>query len=53
MIRQKITDCLNLLLEVKKLPVNAGDVRDVGSITGSGDPLEEGMTVHIGLHRVR
>ena len=36
MIRQKITDCLNLLLEVKKLPVNAGDVRDVGSITGSG-----------------
>ena len=36
MIRQKITDCLNLLLEVKKLRVNAGDVRDVGSILGSG-----------------
>ena len=35
-IRQKITDCLNLLLEVKKLPVNAGDVRDMGSIPGSG-----------------
>ena len=48
-IRQKITDCLNLLLEVKKLPVNAGDVRDTGSIPGSGRSPGGG---HDNLHRV-
>ena len=31
---------------VKNLPANAGDVRDVGSIPGSEDPLEEGMATH-------
>ena len=31
---------------VKKLPANAADVRDVGSIPGSGSPLEEGMATH-------
>ena len=31
---------------VKKLPANAGDLRDVGSIPGSGRPLEEGMASH-------
>ena len=30
-------------LEVKNLPANAGDVRDVGSILGWEDPPEEGM----------
>ena len=30
-------------LVVKNLPVNAGDIRDVGSIPGSGRSLEEGM----------
>ena len=31
---------------VKNLPINAGDIRDVGSIPGSEDPLEEGMATH-------
>ena len=31
---------------VKNLPANAGDIRDAGSIPGSGDPLEEGMATH-------
>ena len=31
---------------VKSLPANAGDKRDVGSIPGSGDPMEEGMATH-------
>ena len=30
-------------LVVKNPPVNAGDVRDGGSIPGQEDPLEEGM----------
>ena len=34
-------------LEVKKLPANAGDSRDSGSILGSGKiPLEEDMVTH-------
>ena len=36
-----------MLLLVKILPANAGEVRDVGSILeGQEDPLEEGMAVH-------
>ena len=31
-----------VLLVVKKLHANAGDIRDSGSIPGSGRPLEEG-----------
>ena len=31
---------------VKNLPANAGDLRDVGSIPGREDPLEEGMVTH-------
>ena len=31
---------------VKNTPVNAGDVRDVGSIPGLGRSLEEGMATH-------
>ena len=31
---------------VKNLPADAGDLRDVSSIAGSGDPLEEGMATH-------
>ena len=31
---------------VKSLPANAGDKRDMGSIPGSGDPMEEGMATH-------
>ena len=31
---------------VKNLPANAGDLRDMGSIPGREDPLEEGMVTH-------
>ena len=33
-------------LVVKNQPANTGDVRDVGSIPGSGRSLEEGMAAH-------
>ena len=33
-------------LVVKNLPANAGDERDMDSIPGWGDPLEEGMATH-------
>ena len=35
-----------MALVVKNLPTNAGDIRDVGSVPGLVDPLEEGMTTH-------
>ena len=35
-----------MALVVKNIPVNAGDVRDMGWIPGSGDPLEKGMETH-------
>ena len=35
-----------MALEVKNLPANAGDLREVGSIPGSGRSLEEGMVIH-------
>ena len=31
---------------VKNPPVNAGDIRDVGSSLAQEDPLEEGMATH-------
>jgi len=31
---------------VKNPPANAGDVRDTGSISGSGRSLEKGMATH-------
>ena len=31
---------------VKNPPANAGDIRDVGSILGWEDPLEEGIATH-------
>ena len=34
---------------VKKLPANAGDVRDAGSVPGGGRSLEEGMATHSGV----
>ena len=34
------------VLVVKNLHANAGDARDVGSISGREDPLEEGMAIH-------
>ena len=33
-------------LVVKNPPANTGDIRDVGSIPESEDPLEESMTTH-------
>ena len=33
-------------LVVKNPPANAGDIRDVGSIPGSEDPLEKEMATH-------
>ena len=38
---------------VKNLPANAGDVRDVGSISGSRRSLEEGMAIDSGIHAWR
>ena len=35
-----------MALVVKNPPANAGDVKDMGSIPGSGALLEEGMSVH-------
>ena len=36
-------------LVVKNLPFNAGDIRDVGSIPGLEDPLDEGMATHFSI----
>ena len=33
-------------LVVNNLPTNAGDLRDMGSILGQEDPLEEGIATH-------
>ena len=35
-----------MVLVVKNPSVNAGDIRDSGSIPGSGRPLEEEMAMH-------
>ena len=35
-----------MALAVKNLPANAGEIRDPGSISGSGRSLEEGMVTH-------
>ena len=35
-------------LVVKKLSANAGDVRDTGTVPGSGKCPEEGMAIHSG-----
>ena len=35
-----------MALVVKNLPGNAGDVRDMDSTSGLGDPLEEGTAIH-------
>ena len=34
------------MLVVKNPPANAGDIRDVGSIPGSGRPLEKEVATH-------
>ena len=40
------TGASQVVLEIKNLPASAGEVRDVGSIPGSEDPLEESMAAH-------
>ena len=35
-----------MALMVKNLPADAGDTRDIGSIPGREDPLEDGMATH-------
>ena len=37
---------LFVALVEKNLPANVGDIRDMGSIPESEDPLEEGMATH-------
>ena len=37
---------VKVALVVMSPPANAGDIRDVGSIPGSGVPLEEEMATH-------
>ena len=34
------------MVVVKNLPASVGDLRDLGSIPGSGNPLEEEMATH-------
>ena len=38
-----------MVLVVKNPPANAGDIRDVGSIPGSGRSLERAMVTHSGI----
>ena len=38
---------------VKSLPVNAGDIRDVGSIPGSGRSLKKGMATYSSILALR
>ena len=35
-----------MTLVVKNPPTNAGDIKEMDLITGSEDPLEEGMATH-------
>ena len=35
-----------VVLVIKNLPTNAGDVREMGSILSQEDPLEESMAIH-------
>ena len=38
-----------MVLEVKNLPANAGDIRDTGSIPGSERSLEKGMAIYFSV----
>ena len=41
------------MLVVKKLPANAGDLRDAASTLGWADSLEEGMATHFNIRAWR
>ena len=38
-----------VMLGIKNLPANAGDIKDVSSTHGSGRSLEEGMATHTSI----
>ena len=38
-----------MALVVKNPPANTGDIRDMGSVPGSEDPIEEGMAAHCSI----
>ena len=38
-----------VVLVVKNPPANAGDIRDIGRIPGSGRYLKEGMATHFSI----
>ena len=40
------SEASQLALVVKNPPANKGDIRDLSSIPGQEDPLEEGMATH-------
>ena len=42
-----------MVLVVKNLPANAGDVRDTVLIPGQEDPLEEGLATHSSILALR
>ena len=42
-----------MVLVVKDMPANAGDIRDMRSIPGQEDPLEEGMATHCSIRAWR
>ena len=35
-----------MVLVIKNLPANAGDVKDVGSVLGGEEPWEEGIAIN-------
>ena len=42
-------DASLVVLVLKNLPVNTGDLRDKGSVPGWGRSLEEGMATHFSI----
>ena len=42
----RLGDASLVVLVLKNLPVNTGDLRDKGSVPGWGRSLEEGMATH-------
>ena len=49
----KLQGAFQVALVVKNPPAKAGDVRDVGSIPGSEDPLEKEMATHSSILALR
>ena len=49
LLSDQIKWAYQVVLVVKNMPANAGEIKDVGSIPGLEDPLEEGMATHSGI----